>query len=466
MIKAIFDGFLIDPRKLMVGGFLLCLITMSAHVMDCEFRAADYLFILLCLGFLLPLFTLGKIDPLIKIDIPTKVAAIFLTVSVVLVIYNIYLIGAPLLFLKIIRGESLEKQYGFYYHHQFKLSFFVWSLLTVLIPMAFYVQSKALKYTMLTWSIVMSTLIQIKMPFLFGFLYVAILFRITGKKIKVLPLVIVGALLTLLFLFVQMTRTAETLTDLGYVVGLSEAWSELDPAIWGPASYLAAPIANALLTMQFEAFRFDLDGILKMLPAFVIDPFGVTYEYTEKFEKLKYVRWYDASNIISGWGHLANNLGVIGMLVFNFLFCALMVISARKNFFALAAVLAAFIVGCRNAALYPVEDYFFEASGLAEFLLFAVCFYYSKIDYTVEEPPDETAPSDPAVTETAVAETAALVATVPGTRVRKNEVAAGKVPENAEPGSRRPGGAAGRRAGADAVVPVVQPADWQRRGRD
>lgn len=42
-----------------------------------------------------------------------------------------------------------------------------------------------------------------------------------------LPLVIIGALLTTLFLFVQMTRTAETLTDLGYVVGLSESWSEL-----------------------------------------------------------------------------------------------------------------------------------------------------------------------------------------------------------------------------------------------
>lgn len=42
MIKAIFDGFLIDPRKLLVGGFLLCLVTMAAHVMDCEFRTADY----------------------------------------------------------------------------------------------------------------------------------------------------------------------------------------------------------------------------------------------------------------------------------------------------------------------------------------------------------------------------------------------------------------------------------------
>ena len=442
MIKAIFDGFLIDPRKLLVGGFLLCLVTMAAHVMDCEFRAADYLFILLCLGFLLPLFTLGKIDPLISIHIPTKVAATFLAVSVILVVYNISLIGAPLLFLKMIRGESLEKQYGFYYHHQFKLSFLVWSLFTVLIPMAFYVQSKALKYTMLTWSIVMSTLIQIKMPFLFGFLYVAILFRITGKKIKALPLVIVGALLTLLFLFVQMTRTAETLTDLGYVVGLSEAWSELDPAIWGPASYLAAPIANALLTMQFEAFRFDLDGILKILPAFVLEPFGITYEYTDKFEKLKYIRWYDASNIISGWGHLANNLGVIGMLLFNVLFGAAMVISARKNFFAIATVLAAFIVGCRNAALYPVEDYFFEPSGLAEFLLFAVCFHYSRINYAVEAPLDETAPPESEVTKTTITEPAG-----PGTKV--------------------PGTAAGRRAvaRAGATVPGGQPAAVGRRGR-
>ena len=437
MIKTIFDGFLIDPRKLLVGGFLVCLVTMAAHVMDCEFRTADYLFILLCMGFLLPLFTLGKIDPLISIHIPTKVAATFLAVSVILVVYNISLIGAPLLFLKMIRGESLEKQYGFYYHHQFKLSFLVWSLFTVLIPMAFYVQSKALKYSMLAWSIIMSTLIQIKMPFLFGFLYVAILFRITGKKIKVLPLAIVGALLVALFLFVNMTRTGENLADATYGIGLSEAWSELDPAIWGPASYLAAPIANALLTMQSEAFRFDLDGILKMLPAFVLDPFGITYEYTDKFESLKYVRWYDASNIISGWGHLANNLGVIGMLLFNLGFGAVMVISAKKNFFTAAAVLAAFIVGCRNAALYPVEDYFFEPSGLAEFLLFAACFHYSKIDYAVEAPLDETALPEAAVTETAIAEPAV------------------------------PGGTVGRRAVTEkvATVPAVQPADVGRQGR-
>lgn len=462
MIKAIFDGFLIDPRKLLVGGFLLCLVTMAAHVMDCEFRAADYFFVLLCLGFLLPLFTLGKIDPLIKIEIPAKVAMWFLAVSVILVVYNIYLIGAPLLFLKLMRGESLEKQYGFYYHHQFKLSFLVWSLLTVLIPMAFYVHSKALKYTMLTWSIVMSTLIQIKMPFLFGFLYVAILFRITGKKIKMLPLVIIGALLTTLFLFVQMTRTAETLTDLGYVVGLSESWSELDPVIWGPASYLAAPIANALLTMQFEAFRFDADGILKMLPAFVIEPFGVYYEYTEKFEKLKYVRWYDASNIISGWGHLANNFGVIGMLFFNVLFGAAMVISARKNFFAVSAVLAAFIVGCRNAALYSVEDYFFEPSGLAEFLLLTLCFHLSKIDYAVDATLDENASAETAVIEEGVTETAVPVTAGPVTRVPKIAV-----PGSRTPGPMVPGAAVERRAGAGmaAPVPVSQPGDVERRDR-
>ena len=168
------------------------------------------------------------------------------------------------------------------------------------------------------------------------------------------------------------------------------------------------------------------DGILKMLPAFVIEPFGVTYEYTEKFEKLKYVRWYDASNIISGWGHLANNLGVIGMLLFNLLFGAAMVISARKNFFALAAVLAAFIVGCRNAALYPVEDYFFEPSGLAEFLLFAACFYYSKIDYAVADSLAETELAESAVTETAVTESPVPGAVagrlaVPGTRATRAE---------------------------------------------
>lgn len=234
-----------------------------------------------------------------------------------------------------------------------------------------------------------------------------------------LPLVIIGALLTTLFLFVQMTRTAETLTDLGYVVGLSESWSELDPVIWGPASYLAAPIANALLTMQFEAFRFDADGILKMLPAFVIEPFGIYYEYTEKFEKLKYVRWYDASNIISGWGHLANNFGVIGMLFFNVLFGAAMVISARKNFFAVSAVLAAFIVGCRNAALYSVEDYFFEPSGLAEFLLLTLCFHLSKIDYAVDATLDENASAETAVIEEGVTETAVPVTAGPVTRVPK-----------------------------------------------
>ena len=399
MIKTLFDGFLIDPRKLLVGGFLVCLVTMAAHVMDCEFSVADYLFIVLCIGFLLPLFTLGKIDPRISIQIPSRVAAGFLAVSVALVIYNISLIGAPLLFLKMIRGESLEKQYGFYYHHQFKLSFLVWSLFTVLIPMAFYVESKALKYSMLAWSIIMSTLIQIKMPFLFGFLYVAILFRITGRKLRVLPLAIVGALLVALFLFVNMTRTGENLADATYGIGLSETWSGFDPAVWGPASYLAAPIANALLTMQFEAFRFDLDGILKILPAFVTDPFGVQYEYIDKFEKLKYVRWYDASNIISGWGHLANNLGIIGMLLFNLVFGAAMVISAKHGFFKAAAVLAAFIVGCRNAALYPVEDYFFEPSGLAEFILFALCFYWSKIDYTAEIPQAEAEVAETAETE-------------------------------------------------------------------
>ena len=188
-------------------------------------------------------------------------------------------------------------------------------------------------------------------------------------------------LLLILFYFVNSTRTGESLANAGYLVGLSEEWSELDPALWGPASYLAAPIANALLTCQYDAFRFDLDGIMKILPAMLTDPMGMTYEYTEKFPKLAYVRWYDASNIISGWGHLANNVGIVGMLAFNSLVGFLSVLAAKRGFGRSPWVLALFIVCCRNAALYPVEDYFFESSGLAEVLLLGLAFGLSKIDY-------------------------------------------------------------------------------------
>ncbi len=386
MIKSIFADFLVDPRKLLVGGFLLCLATMSAHVMDCEFAFSEYLFIVLCIVFLLPLFSLGKLDPLVEIEVPNKLAAGFLAVSVILVAYNISLIGAPLLLLKIIRGESLEKQYGFYYHHQFKLSFIVWSLFTVLIPMAFFVKSKVLGIWMVVWSVGMSTLIQIKMPFLFGFLYAAILFRLTGRKIRMVPLAICAAVLVVLFLFVNSTRTGENLADATYVIGLSETWAKFDPLIWGPASYLAAPIANALLTMRYEPFRFDLDGILKILPAMILDPMGSTYDYEDKFPDLRLVRWYDASNIISGWGHLSNNLGVIGMLAFNTGMAFVLVMAARSNFFGKPALLAFFLVNCRNCALYPVEDYFFEPTALSEFLLLALCFQWAKINFYAVAP--------------------------------------------------------------------------------
>ena len=391
MFKSIFADFLVDPRKLLVGGFLLCLATMSAHVMDCEFAATDYLFIVLCIVFLLPLFTLGKLEPLVEIEIPNKLAAGFLFVSIVLTLYNISLFGAPLLLLKILRGESLEKQYGFYYHHQFKLSFMVWSLFTVLIPMAFFVKSKVLGIWMVVWSVVMSTLIQIKMPFLFGFLYAAILFRLTGRKIRMLPLAISAVLLAGLFWFVNSTRTGENLADATYVIGLSETWAKFDPVIWGPASYLAAPIANALLTIQYEPFRFDADGILKVLPSMLLDSMGSTYDYEEKFPALRLVRWYDASNIISGWGHLANNLGVIGMLAFNTGIAFVMVMAARSNFFGKPVLLAFFIVNLRNCALYSVEDYFFEPTALSEFLLLAACFQWAKINLYAVPPVEEGA---------------------------------------------------------------------------
>ena len=424
MIKSIFADLLVDPRKLLVGGFLVCLATMAAHVMDCEFGITDYLFIILCIVFLLPLFTLGKVEPRIALEISDRLGLIFLGVSVALVTYNISLVGAPLLLLKIIRGESLEKQYGFYYHHQFKLSFMVWSLFTVLIPMGFFVKSRVLGAVMVLWSVVMSTLIQIKMPFLFGFLYAAFLFKLTGRKIRLMPLAITGALLLALFAFVNSTRTGQELATATYEVGLSETWSQFDPALWGPASYLAAPIANALLTMQFEPFRFDLDGVVKMLPSIIVEPLGTTYDYTEKFPDLKYVRWYEASNIISGWGHLANNLGVIGMLAFNTGIAFLMVMAAKNHFFAHPLLLSFFLVGCRSCALYPVEDYFFEPTALAEFLLLAACFHWGKVDYFAVAPVAEG--------EAAGAAMAELVEAV---APAGEAVAAGTVPAVVEPES-------------------------------
>ncbi|GDY22719.1 hypothetical protein LBMAG56_40660 [Verrucomicrobiota bacterium] len=381
MIKSFFADLLVDPRKLLVAGFLLSLATMGAHVMDCEFVLNDYLFLVLCIALLLPLFSLGKVDPVVDITISNRLALIFLGSSVALVAYNISQIGAPLLLQKILQGESLEKQYGFYYHHQFKLSFLVWSLFTVLIPMAFFVQSRWLAVVMVAWSVIMSTLIQIKLPFLFGFLYAALLFRLTRRKLRVVPLAIVGALLMLLFVFVNSTRTSQDLTEATYDVGLSESWSRVDPIVWGPVAYLATPVANALLTIQYEPFRFDIDGILKVLPAIIVEPMGLRYSTAEKFPRLQYVRWYEASNIIAGWGHLANNMGVIGMLAFNAGVASLLVVVARKNFWAQPFLLAFFLVGCRCCALYAVEDYFFEPTTLSEFLLLSACFHWSLVNY-------------------------------------------------------------------------------------
>lgn len=392
MIKSFFADFLVDPRKLLVAGFVLSLATMVAHVMDCEFSLTDYLFVVLCLALLLPLFSLGKVDPVVDITISNRLALIFLGSSVVLVAYNISQIGAPLLLQKILQGESLEKQYGFYYHHQFKLSFLVWSLFTVLIPMAFFVQSRWLAVAMVGWSVIMSTLIQIKLPFLFGFLYAALLFRLTRRKLRVVPLAIVGALLMLLFIFVNSTRTSQDLTEATYDVGLSETWSRIDPIVWGPVAYLATPVANSLLTIQYDPFRFDIDGILKILPAIIVEPMGLRYNTAEKFPRLQYVRWYEASNIIAGWGHLANNLGVIGMLTFNAGVAALLVMVARKSFFAQPFLLAFFFVGCRCCALYAVEDYFFEPTTLSEFLLLTACFHWAQVNYRAAALPaaDET----------------------------------------------------------------------------
>ena len=390
MIKSFFADFLVDPRKLLVAGFLLSLATMAAHVMDCEFVLTDYLFLVLCIVLLLPLFSLGKVEPVVDITISNRLALIFLGSSVGLVAYNISQIGAPLLLQKILQGESLEKQYGFYYHHQFKLSFLVWSLFTVLIPMAFFVQSRWLAVVMVGWSVIMSTLIQIKMPFLFGFLYAALLFRLTRRKLRILPLAITGALLLLLFIFVNSTRTSQDLTEATYDVGLSAAWSHVDPIVWGPVAYLATPVANALLTIQYEPFRLDIDGILKVLPAAIVEPMGLRYNTSEKFPRLQYVRWYEASNIIAGWGHLANNLGVIGMLLFNAGVAFLLVVVARKNFFAQSFLLAFFLVGCRSCALYAVEDYFFEPTALAEFLLLTACFHWAQVNYHAVAVADET----------------------------------------------------------------------------
>ena len=395
MIKSFFADFLVDPRKLLVGGFLLSLATMAAHVMDCEFVLTDYLFLGLCIVLLLPLFSLGKIEPVVGLAISNRLALIFLGVSVALVAYNISQIGAPLLLQKILQGESLEKQYGFYYHHQFKLSFLVWSLFTVLIPMAFFVQSRWLAVVMVGWSVIMSTLIQIKMPFLFGFLYAALLFRLTRRKLRVVPLALIGALLLLLFIFVNSTRTSQDLTTATYDVGLSDTWSHVDPIVWGPVAYLATPVANALLTMQFEPFRFDIDGLLKVLPAIIVEPMGLQYDSAEKFPRLKYVRWYETSNIISGWGHLANNLGVVGMLIFNAGVAFLLVVVGQKQFLAQPFLLAFFLVGCRSCALYPVEDYFFEPTALAEFLLLTACFHWARVDYHTLAPGDAAGPPEP-----------------------------------------------------------------------
>ena len=241
---------------------------------------------------------------------------------------------------------------------------------------------------MVGWSVVMSTLIQIKMPFLFGFLYAALLFRLTRRKLRVVPLAITTALLLLLFIFVNSTRTSQDLTAATYDVGLSETWSRVDPIVWGPVAYLATPVANALLTIQYDPFRLDIDGILKVLPAVIVEPMGLRYNTSEKFPRLQYVRWYEASNIIAGWGHLANNLGVIGMLIFNAGVAFLLVMVARKNFFAQPFLLAFFLVGCRSCALYPVEDYFFEPTALAEFLLLTACFHWSQVNYHAVAPSD------------------------------------------------------------------------------
>jgi len=370
--------FFFDSRKLFVFGFLFSIALMLLGVMDYEYLSFHYWYLVILLLSQLPLFFLGSLNVKLRIQLPDNVAWCFLGLAVLLVLFNIYINGLPNILGNFLGGDALNQATGEYYHQKIKLTALLWPLLTLLIPMSLLVRSRRLKYLLVAWPVLCSVLIQIKSPFLFGLIYFATIYQLTGRKVKASSVLVLLFMVCLLFVAVNATRTSYELDFVAEIMGLTPEYQRLNPLIWFPLSYLGGPLANGLYLLGSQAFNLNLSPYVLVLPEALLreEAREAFFIHTDKS-----ILWPDTNNAISAIGSFSHIYGLAGLALFIFVVSLFLFVLAKNKFFGSAVFLAIFLLFNKCIALFPVGNYFVDPSFLGELILFVIVLALSKISY-------------------------------------------------------------------------------------
>lgn len=349
---------------------------MLLGVMDYRFLPFHYFILIVLIISQIPLFGLGPINTHIKIEVSDLIGWGFLIFSFLLVAFNIKINGLPFVISKILSGSALNEQSGEYYHKKIRLTAILWPLLTILIPMSLLVKRKLLKYLLIFWALFSSAMIQIKSPFIFGFIYFLIFFQLTGRRLKAIHLGLLLSLMCLLFVAINYTRTSDEFSAVAILMGISYSYQSLSPVIWLPLSYLGGPIANGFQIMGTDAFNFNIYPYVLTVPELLLKDEART---AFSLKTSKDLLWPETNNAISAIGSISHMFGIAGMMLLVFLMSFTLIQFIKKNFFGNIFVLAISIVTLKNIALFPIGNYFIDPSFWGELGFFIIFFYFAKI---------------------------------------------------------------------------------------
>jgi len=376
MLRVIFNNFFFDPRKLFVAGFLGSILLMMLGVMDYRYLPIHYTILVVLIVSQIPLFLLGPINLKVDIEISDKIGWAFLALSLVLVIINIKLNGLPFVLNNVLEGSAINQQSGEYYHKNIKMTAVFWPLLTILIPMSLLIKGKLIKYLLFFWAIFASALIQIKSPFIFGFIFFLIFFQITGRKLKATHLALMGSFACLLFLAINFTRTSDELSTVAEIMGLAPFYQTISPIIWLPLSYIGGPIANGFHQMGNQIINFNILPYVLTLPNVFLNETERVYFYIKNLAPLP---WAATNNAVSAIGSFSHMFGLAGMVLLVFLFSFLLYFLAKRHFLGNVLLLSIFLVSIKNIALFPIGNYFIDPNFFGEVFFLYLALSFSKI---------------------------------------------------------------------------------------
>jgi hypothetical protein len=379
MGKRWFDNLSYDPRKILIVGCLISIFIMAFGVMDYRFQSLDYMILSLVILSQIPLLFMGKMKIKLEIEMSDRAGWAFLILSLFLVGYNVYLLGLPYLLIKIQTGMDLTATYGDYYHRNLKLTFLVWSLLTVMIPMSLLVKGKLIKFLLFVWPMIASIFIQIKAPFLFGLFYFLSLYQLTGRKINIVRLALLGFLACLLFVIVNQTRSGITLERAAVIFGVSSQWSALSPLIWYPLSYIGGPLLNCFNNFNYNPFQLNLYPFLQIIPASL---WAVESRNFARISNLEFL--WSSNNQVAAPCIFSYMFGFCGTIIFIQLVSLLLSVLAFKKFYHSKLLLALFITAINLMMLFPVANYFIDPRFLGDLSIWFICLLFSKVNFTRE----------------------------------------------------------------------------------